>query len=94
MSSFDPEVLEVSWSAQDLVAGGKPGQQQLPDLSHLTLLASWGRWPTLDVKMSLEAPGGSVGKESACNAGNHLQETWVQFLGQEEPLWRRNGNSP
>ena len=39
--------------------------------------------------MSLGAPGGSVGKESAYNAGNRLQETWVQFLGQEEPLWRR-----
>ena len=27
-------------------------------------------------------PGGSVGKESACNAGN----TWAQSLGQEDPL--------
>ena len=26
-------------------------------------------------------PGGSDGKESACNA-----ETWAQFLGQEHPL--------
>jgi len=26
-------------------------------------------------------PHSSVGKESACNAG-----TWVQFLGQEDPL--------
>ena len=27
-------------------------------------------------------PGGSVGKESACSAGN----TWAQSLGQEDPL--------
>ena len=26
-------------------------------------------------------PGGSAGKESACNAGD-----WVQSLGQEDPL--------
>ena len=39
--------------------------------------------------MSLGVPGGSVGKESDCNVGHCLQETWVQFLGQEEPLWRR-----
>ena len=26
-------------------------------------------------------PGGSVGKEAACNAGD-----WVQFLDQEDPL--------
>ena len=31
-------------------------------------------------------PGGSVGKESACNAEDLLQETWVQSLGQEDPL--------
>ena len=30
-------------------------------------------------------PGGSVGKESACNAEDLLQETWVQSLGQEDP---------
>ena len=29
-------------------------------------------------------PGGSVGKESTCNAGE--QETWVQILGLEESL--------
>ena len=28
-------------------------------------------------------PGGSDGKESACNA---LQETWVRSLDQEDPL--------
>ena len=28
-------------------------------------------------------PGGSAGKESACNA---MQETWVQSLGWEDPL--------
>ena len=27
------------------------------------------------------SPGGSYGKESACNA-----ETWVRFLGREDPL--------
>jgi len=31
-------------------------------------------------------PGGSVGKESACNAGDSLQETWVSLPGQEDPL--------
>ena len=30
--------------------------------------------------------GGSVGKNSACNTGDCLQETWVQSLGQEDPL--------
>ena len=31
--------------------------------------------------ISLGFPGGLDGKESACN-----QETWVQSLGQEDPL--------
>ena len=30
-------------------------------------------------------PGGSDGKESACNAGD-LREIWVQFLDWEDPL--------
>ena len=34
-------------------------------------------------KHILGFPGGSVGKESACN-----EETWVQSLGQEDPLER------
>ena len=29
-------------------------------------------------------PGGSVGKEPACDAGD--ADIWVRFLGQEEPL--------
>ena len=33
----------------------------------------------------------SVGKESACNAGD--TEMWVQSLGQEDPLEEENGNS-
>ena len=32
----------------------------------------------------------SVGKESACNAGD--TEMWVQSLGQEDPLEEENGN--
>ena len=30
-------------------------------------------------------PDGSVGKESASNAGE-MQETWVRYLGREDPL--------
>ena len=35
-------------------------------------------------------PGGSVGKESACNAGD--TETQVRSLGQEDPLEEGTGN--
>ena len=57
-----------------------PGLLQVVSCITGRFFTNWATW-------------GSVGKESACNAGNHLQETWVQFLGQEEPLWRRNGDS-
>ena len=33
-------------------------------------------------------PGGSAGKESACNLGNHMQDMWVQSQGWEDPLER------
>ena len=47
---------------------------------------SWVRkihWRTdrLPTSVYLGFPGGSAGKESACN-----QETWVQYLGWEDPL--------
>ena len=35
--------------------------------------------------MQIKTTSGSVVKESACNAGD-TQETWVQSLGQEDPL--------
>ena len=34
--------------------------------------------------LRLGFPGSSVGKESACNA-----DTWIQFLGWEDPLKKR-----
>ena len=50
----------------------------LPLLSHLTLI------------ISLESfPGGSDGKESACNAGD-----WVQSLGLEDPLEKGMATHP
>ena len=42
----------------------------MPDLEHLVI--------------HLGFPDGSVGKKSACNAGD--QETWVRSLGQEDSL--------
>ena len=42
----------------------------MPDLEHLVI--------------HLGFPSGSVGKKSACSAGD--QETWVQSLGREDPL--------
>ena len=42
-----------------------------------------GRW-------SWGFPDGSVGKESACNAGDTGDV--VQSLGQEDPLQKENGN--
>ena len=44
-------------------------------------------WPlpeTLYTYVSMSFPGGSDSKDSVCNAGN--QETWVQSLGQENPM--------
>ena len=41
----------------------------------------------LPIQVFLGFPGGSDGKESACNAGD-LQDIWVQFLGEKIP-WRR-----
>ena len=49
--------------------------------------ASEGHWCTVKKDFGLDSwhfqgfPGGSAGKESACNAGD-----LVQFLGQEGPL--------
>ena len=31
-------------------------------------------------------PGSSAGKESSCRRGGSMQETLVQFLGQEDPM--------
>ena len=42
----------------------------MPDLEHLVI--------------HLGFPDGSVGKKSACNAGD--QETWVRSLGREDSL--------
>ena len=39
---------------------------------------------TLYTYVSMSFPGGSDSKDSVCNAGN--QETWVQSLGQENPM--------
>ena len=42
-------------------------------------------WNERQVRLT-GSPGGSVGKESACEAGDCLQETWVQSMDQEDPL--------
>ena len=41
------------------------------------------RYPTTRIWIS---KGDISGKESACNAGHEMQETWVQFLGLKDPL--------
>ena len=41
------------------------------------------RYPTRRIWIS---KGGVSGKESACNAGDEMQETWVQSLGLEDSL--------
>ena len=57
---------------------------------NLSLLSCKCGWQYLSLLGLLQAfPGGSVGKESACNARDPIQS-----LGQEDPpwIWKGNGN--
>ena len=92
VSHFTDEETEASLSAclQVLLIGGGalPWPQLSLQLSFLTAV-TWGQagWRCYEVCTWAAFPGGSVGKEAACNAG----ETQVRSLGQGRSPGEGNG---